>query len=843
MATSPAPCWKRQHFASKNKTASAGGALLVEAGSGRHCTSLNQMNVRPIALSVSHPRSFLNPTSLALLLLSGLPSALPAASWQSQDIGAVAAAGHSTESGGAVSIAASGADIWNAADEFHFRSQPWTGDGEFIARLNGLTATDPWAKAGLMFRDSLQANSAHAMVAVAAGQGAMFQYRQSAGGLSNSNVTGGGNALPRWLKIVRAGNTFTGYASTDGVNWSLSGTTSWVPTGATIWVGLAVTSHRDGVLTTAGFDQVLLNGTSTTEPVGTPAAPSGLRANAISNSQVELTWSDESGNETGFQIERSTAADSEFTNVTTTAANTRRFVDAGLSSGTPLYYRIRAMNGGVGSAFTEVVSTYVPFTNGPTVPGTLAATVGGATITLQWTNAGGGQMWWQVERSIDNVAFAELSKVPAGTNSIHDTGDSGATYYYRVRAMDGGGVSPYSNIAQATLGSVEEPPPDTGGNEGWNSQDIGAVAAAGSTSGGTDAVLTLTGSGADIWGSADEFRFHSRSWTGDGEFIARVGSLTQTNGWAKAGIMLRESAQAGARHVFIAITPGNGVQFQRRAATSSESTSGSWSTAPRWLRLVRSGNVFTGYESADGVNWTHVGAATIALPAAIHAGFAITSHQDGVLGTATFDQIAFTGGAVEPPPPPPPDEPLPPDTAGTWFASDIGAVGVAGSNAASGNTLTVSGSGADIWEGADGFRFVYQTLSGDCTVEAQVSSMSATHPWAKAGVMIRESNAANARNVMALLTPSNGAGAQARISTGGATTFTPGPWGAGIPYWVRLVRTGDQIAAYTSPNGSAWTLLASYTLAMSGPVDVGFAVTSHANAQLNTTVFTDPYIE
>ncbi len=805
------------------------------------------MNACPIALSILNPRSFLSPTCLTLLLLAGLPSVLPAqpASWQSQDIGAVAAQGNSLESGGAVSITASGADIWNAADEFHFRYQPWTGDGEVIARLNGLTATDPWAKAGVMFRDSLQASSAHAMMAVAAAQGAMFQYRQVGGALSNSNVTGGGNALPRWLKIVRAGNTFTGFVSNDGVNWSLSGTTSWVPSTATIWVGLAVTSHRDGVLTTAAFDQVQLNGTPPTAPSGAPVTPSGLRANAISNSQVELTWYDESGNETGFQVERSTAPDSGFINVTTTAANARKFVDAGLSSGTPLYYRIRAMNGGVGSAFTEVVSTYVPFANGPTVPGTLAATAGGATITLQWTNAGGGQMWWQVERSLDNVAFSELSKVPAGTNSIHDSGEAGTTYYYRVRAMDGGGVSPYSNIANVTPGSIEEPPPATGSNDGWNSQDIGAVAAAGSTSGGTDAVLTLTGSGADIWGSADEFRFHSQSWNGDGEFIARVGSLTNTDGWAKAGIMVRESLQAGARHAFIAVTPNNGVQFQRRAVTSSESTTGSWSTAPRWLRLVRTGNVFTGYESADGVNWTHVGAATIALPAAVHAGLAITSHKDGVLGTATFDQIAFNGGeSVQPPPSlPSPEEPPPPESGGTWLASDIGAVGTAGSNAASGNTLTVSGSGADIWGGSDGFRFVYQTLSGDCTVEAQVSSMSPTHPWAKAGVMIRESDAANARNVMALLTPSNGAGAQARTSPGGATTFAPGPWGMGIPSWVRLVRTGDQIAAYTSPNGSAWTLLASYTVPMSGPVDVGFAVTSHANAQLNTTVFTDPYIE
>ena len=199
--------------------------------------------------------------------------------------------------------------------------------------------------------------------------------------------------------------------------------------------------------------------------------------------------------------------------------------------------------------------------------------------------------------------------------------------------------------------------------------------------------------------------------------------------------------------------------------------------------------------------------------------------------TSSYSNIATaTTGSVAPPP-------------GTWSQADIGAVGIAGSNEASGNTITVRGAGADIWDNADAFRFVYRTLSADCTVEAKVSSLTNTNGWAKAGVMIRESLSPNARNVFALVTPTNGVGVQARATTGGSTSFNAGPWGAAAPYWVRLVRTSGRVAAYVSANGTSWTLLNTFDFPTTAPVYVGFAVTSHNTSQLNTAVFTDPFIQ
>lgn len=178
----------------------------------------------------------------------------------------------------------------------------------------------------------------------------------------------------------------------------------------------------------------------------------------------------------------------------------------------------------------------------------------------------------------------------------------------------------------------------------------------------------------------------------------------------------------------------------------------------------------------------------------------------------------------------------------TWGYGDIGSDTLAGSNASAGTTLTIQGAGRDIWDGADGFRFVYRALTGDGTVEAQVVSLSATNPWTKAGVMIRESLEAGSRNVFLCMTPSNGILAQSRRDTGSTTDLVSGPWTAS-PYWVRLVRSGARIVAYTSPDASAWTEVAAFDVTLGATAYFGFAVTSHEPSQLATATFSEPFVQ
>jgi hypothetical protein len=84
-----------------------------------------------------------------------------------------------------------------------------------------------------------------------------------------------------------------------------------------------------------------------------------------------------------------------------------------------------------------------------------------------------------------------------------------------------------------------------------------------------------------------------------------------------------------------------GMAFQRRPLSggTSVSTAGTMSTAPRWVKLQRNGNLFTASESADGVNWTIVGTESITMGTTVYVGLAVTSHNTGAAATCTFDSV------------------------------------------------------------------------------------------------------------------------------------------------------------------------------------------------------------
>ncbi|GEM_PF-1692250 len=175
----------------------------------------------------------------------------------------------------------------------------------------------------------------------------------------------------------------------------------------------------------------------------------------------------------------------------------------------------------------------------------------------------------------------------------------------------------------------------------WTPRDIGTVANAGSATGyGT---VQVKGDGADIWGNADGFFYWSRSLSGDGEIKARVVGVQNTDPWAKAGVMIRETTAAGSKQVSTFLTSANGIAFQRRETTDGISLHvAAAGTAPTWVRLVRAGSLFTSYSSTDGIAWTVVGSATVAMGTEVMVGLAVTSHHNGTPNLSTFDQITVT---------------------------------------------------------------------------------------------------------------------------------------------------------------------------------------------------------
>jgi hypothetical protein len=128
-----------------------------------------------------------------------------------------------------------------------------------------MQATDPWAKAGLMFRNDTTAGSMFADLFISPDNGVNLQWRATAGGQCGSAGVGG-IVAPVWVKLVRAGTNFAGYYGSDGVNWTQVGTAS-VPLAANVRAGLAVTAHNNTLLCRAGFDNLLVLPTPLPPPV------------------------------------------------------------------------------------------------------------------------------------------------------------------------------------------------------------------------------------------------------------------------------------------------------------------------------------------------------------------------------------------------------------------------------------------------------------------------------------------------------------------------------------------------------------------------------------------------
>ncbi len=200
----------------------------------------------------------------ALATIAQWISALPPSSiqlpgpWSHQDIGAVGLSGDATYAGGSFAIAASGDDIWGQSDAFHYVLETLTGDGRITARVAALGNSDGWAKAGVMIRETLTANSSQAMSLVSSANGTAFQRRPSTGA-DSVHTAGPAGAAPWWVRLSRTNNVFTSEASANGVNWTLIDTAT-IPMARTIFIGLAATAHNNATVNTAQIDNVSVSG-------------------------------------------------------------------------------------------------------------------------------------------------------------------------------------------------------------------------------------------------------------------------------------------------------------------------------------------------------------------------------------------------------------------------------------------------------------------------------------------------------------------------------------------------------------------------------------------------------
>ncbi len=158
--------------------------------------------------------------------------------------------------------------------------------------------------------------------------------------------------------------------------------------------------------------------------------------------------------------------------------------------------------------------------------------------------------------------------------------------------------------------------------------------------------FTVSGGGTDIWNNGDQFRFVYKQLSGNGSLTLRVDSIANTDVWAKAGPMIRETLDDNARNAYIAVTPASGVSFQWRSALAGTSANSQTTglVTPYWVRLTRTGNVFKAERSADGKTWTQQGAdTTVQMAANVYIGMAVTSHNANATTTAEISNVSATG--------------------------------------------------------------------------------------------------------------------------------------------------------------------------------------------------------
>ncbi len=165
--------------------------------------------------------------------------------------------------------------------------------------------------------------------------------------------------------------------------------------------------------------------------------------------------------------------------------------------------------------------------------------------------------------------------------------------------------------------------------------------------------FTVGASGHDIWDAGDDFRMVYQRLNGNGSILVQVDSLQNTNGWAKAGVMIRESLDPGSKFADVIVSPANGVRFQARTITGVDAVSDSSVAtpeqialrAPVWVKLERTGDTFSGFYSADGTTWTAMAwnPQTITMTGTVYIGLCVTSHTSTAATTAEFSGVATTG--------------------------------------------------------------------------------------------------------------------------------------------------------------------------------------------------------
>jgi len=593
-----------------------------------------------------------------------------------------------------------------------------------------------------------------------------------------------------------------------------------------------------------------------------PIAPLGIRAN-VGSGQATLSWLPTTG-ATSYTIQRSTTNGGPYTTVGTTSGTS--FTNTGLSNGTTYYYVVIA-TAATGVSANSVQFTVVPQAAPATATSLTATASGMGQINLAWTNNATNAIGYIVERATgSNGVFVSLARISSGTaTSYNDTTCfSGTSYTYRVRPYNANlveGSNSNTPSATTTGGStiyINFQPLVNSGNVpgylvdygqlygvnmqennnytyGWSTSSTGQTRQRGLNSNELLDCVLLWKSGATWSISVPNGSYNVLVGIGDG--VNTTTSTLNANGvnyWNNqamtAGLFLNATHTVTVTNGKITMDQGSGGDNATRVDYVQITPTAAPPTAPANLTIVPSGGqVVLTWSSVSGATGYHLKRATALTGPYIDVSTTATSPftDTGLTnGTSYYYSVSayITGGETAQSTP---VGTMPGTYQSPWTAQSIGGSLGDGGNESNNINFSLLAKGSDIYNTSDGFRYVYQTATGDCSVMCQVTCIQPVDQWTKVGVMIRETLAAGASNMAAVVTPGNGVAYQYRSTTGGSTSQA-NTSGIVAPYWVKVVRSGNTFSAYSSPNGTTWTQLGtSQTITMSSSVYIGLVETSH----------------
>jgi len=365
-----------------------------------------------------------------------------------------------------------------------------------------------------------------------------------------------------------------------------------------------------------------------------PTVPTGLVPSNIALTSFDLSWvaSSDSAGVNGYEVFKSGIS------IGTTTDTSMHI--SGLKCNSSYSMKVKAFDaaGNMSAASTTLAVSTIS---------TCDIIAPGVPVGLHYSNLAPNSFTLSWNTSTDNYGVTGYDVFKDGVfygSATSDTTlnieglDPNTVYSMTVKAKDASGnISDASAPLLVTTGSCTLP-------HGWTGVNIGATGQSSCEDAGT---FTIVATGADIWGTTDEFMYTYKNLTGDGVITAKVDSITNTNIWAKSGVMIRESLAADSKHVDCHVTAGNGISFQLRSTTGGNTTStiASGISAPYWVKLERIGNIFNAYHSPDGAAWTQVGSGTtVSMASNVYIGLAVTSHVAGTYCTSMISDVVTGGG-------------------------------------------------------------------------------------------------------------------------------------------------------------------------------------------------------